>query len=55
MKKGLEISWIEEASYRSVSWKNHKKEIIDSGFIIENSFISKNNAYYKCIAMCLSK
>jgi len=41
--------------YRSVSWDKHNKEISDSGFIIENSFVSKNNEYYKCMTVYLSK
>ncbi|WP_346917600.1 hypothetical protein [Clostridium sp.] len=41
-------------SYGSVSWDKHNKEILDSGFIIENSLISKNNEYYRCMTVYLS-
>lgn len=46
---------ISGTSYRSVGWDKHNKEVLNSGFIVENSFIGKNNEYYKRMTVYLSK
>lgn len=42
-------------SYRAVNWENHKKELLETGFIIEETLNTENDDYFKCMTVYLSK
>lgn len=46
---------VTSTSYRSINWQNHKKELEEAGFIIEKMMDTKNEEYYKCMTVYLTK
>ncbi len=42
-------------SYRAINWENHKKELEDAGFIIEKMLNTRNEEYFKCMTVYLTK
>lgn len=42
-------------SYRAINWENHKKELLEAGFIIEKMLTTENKEYNKCMTVYLTR